>query len=191
MELDESFFSCKNNFTQCLWCCLFGMESNFLGAIVSIKHNKSWMEDGDMTIALGSSGDKGGSRGDAAAATGVVPPQVPPALGRAPRHPVVCGSHFWALAGGSSDDDSDGEEPEVRVSSPMPAPSSVTVGDFICAALASGSAGSCRSASRARSTFAPGGRGPRWLSSSKVSVVRRPPSLSSTSLIRLKRIYNF
>jgi hypothetical protein len=59
---------------------------------------------------------------------------------------------------------------------------SCSVGDFVCAALASGPAGSGRPASRARKAFALGGRGPRWLSSSMVSAMRRPPSSSSSSL---------
>jgi hypothetical protein len=135
-----------------------------------------------MTVALSSSGDKDAPRGDAAVATGVVPPQVPPALGRALWRPAVRGSRFWALAGESSDEESEGEDPEVGVSSPLLVPSVVTVGDFVCAALASGPAGFGRSASWARKAFAPGGHGPRWLSSSTVSAVRRPPSSSSSSL---------
>jgi hypothetical protein len=114
-----------------------------------------------------------------AAATGMVPPQAPSALCRATRRPAVSGSRFWALAGESSDEESDGEELEVRVSSLLQAPSAVTVGDFIYAVLASGPASSCRSASRARSAFALGGRGPRWLASSTVS---SPNSVSMPEL---------
>jgi hypothetical protein len=61
-----------------------------------------------MTVALSSrSGDKGDARGDAAPAAGVAPDCISPAL----RHPQCAaawrGSHFWALAEDSSEDEDD------------------------------------------------------------------------------------
>jgi hypothetical protein len=137
-----------------------------------------------MTVALSLHfGDKGDARGDAVTAAGVALDCFSPAL----RH-LLCaaarrGSRFWALAEDSSEDDDD--VASVRSSrSPRspPRPSQVTVGDFLSEAFANPSAGFMCAGRRKRSAFAPGGRGPRWLSRPAAGERRRKPSPSSIHL---------
>jgi hypothetical protein len=137
----------------------------------------NWSEGiGKMTVALSTrSGDKGVARGDAATAAGVAPVCLSPAL----RHPQCAaawhGSRFWALAEDSSEDDDDAASVRSLQSSP-PRPSQVTVGDFLSAAFANPSAGSVGVRRCKRSAFAPGGRGPRWLSRLAAGERCRQPS---------------
>jgi hypothetical protein len=127
-----------------------------------------------MTVTLSSpSGDKGDARGDTAPAAGVAPVCISPAL----HHPQCAaawrGSRFWALAEDSSKDEDDAASIRSSQSSP-PRPSQVTVGDFLSAAFAKPSAGSAGIRRGKRAAFAPGGRGPRWLS--RPRCWRAPPA---------------
>jgi hypothetical protein len=129
-----------------------------------------------MTVALSRSGDKG-DKGDSAPAAGVAPVCSSPALRLPQRAAAWRGSWFWALAEDSSDDEDDAAP--IRSSQGSPArPSQVTVGDFLSAAFAKPSAGSVEIHRGKRAAFAPGGRGPRWLSRSSVGERRRQPPSS-------------
>jgi hypothetical protein len=130
-----------------------------------------------MTVAfLSRSGDKGDASGDSTTAACVAPACPAPALCRPQGVAAVRGSRFWALVGDSSD-----EEDEVSPSaSPGPSlrPPPVTVGDFVCETLANPSASFMRPGGSKRSAFAPGGKGPRWLSLSLAGERRRQASAS-------------
>jgi hypothetical protein len=75
------------------------------------------------------------------------------------------GSRFWALAGESSDEESDGDRSEDRVTaeccSPRSGPSAVSLGDFLSPAWQRVEAHKLGASGRRRRKFAPGGHGAR------------------------------
>jgi hypothetical protein len=77
------------------------------------------------------------------------------------------GSRFWALAGESSDEESDGDRSEEPVTverrSPRSGPSAVNLGDFLSPAWQKVEAYKPGAAGRRRRKFAPGGQGARRL----------------------------
>jgi hypothetical protein len=144
-----------------------------------------------MTVAfLSRSGDKGDAPGDSASAACVAPACPAPVPRRPQGVAAARGSRFWALAGDSSDEE---DEPSSLISPGLSLrPTPATVSDFVSEALANPSASFVRVGRRKRPTFAPGGRGPRWLSLSLSGERRRqvpvsPPRCSGGSLAGVAR----
>jgi hypothetical protein len=97
------------------------------------------------------------------------------------------GSRFWALAGESSDEESDGgrsEEPvTVECRSPRSGPSAVNLGDFLSPAWQKVEAHKLGAAGRRRRKFAPGGHGARRLREIRPSGPRSAGGLEPAAVV--------
>jgi hypothetical protein len=109
-----------------------------------------------------------------------------------PRSPLPerwagAGSRFWALAGESSDEESDGDRSEdpvtVECRSPRSGPSAVNLGDFLSPAWQRVEAHKLGAAGHRRRKFAPGGHGARRLREIRSSGPRSAGGLEPVAVV--------